>query len=79
MSNKLSLKGYGTTSNKKKGSRDSNSQNIRAQLIFSSEIALSWKSLISVFQEFSASINKTFILVGSLSTRLSFHGDWKIS
>ena len=79
MSKKVSLKGYGATSNQKKGCRDNNSQNIRAQLIFSSEIALSWKSLISVFQEFSASISKTFILVGSLSTRLSFHGDWKIS
>ena len=32
------------------------------------------KSLISVFQEFFASINKMFILVGGLGTRLSFYG-----
>ena len=31
-------------------------------------------SLISVFQEFSASINKKFILAGRLGTRLSFYG-----
>ena len=30
------------------------------------------KSLISDFQEFSASINKTFILAGRLGTKLSF-------
>ena len=30
------------------------------------------KSLISVFQEFSASINKTFILAGGLQTFLIF-------
>ena len=34
----------------------------------------SGKSLISVFQEFSTSINKTFILAGSPGTRLSFDG-----
>ena len=37
------------------------------------EIAHNGKSLISVFQEFSASINKTFILAGRLGTRLSFY------
>ena len=31
------------------------------------------KSLIYVFQEFSASVNKTFIFAGTLSTRLSFY------
>ena len=31
------------------------------------------KSLISIFQEFSSSINKTFILAGRLGTRLSFY------
>ena len=31
------------------------------------------KSLISGFQEFSASIKKTFILEGRLGTRLSFY------
>ena len=30
------------------------------------------KSLISVFQDFSATINKAFILVGVLGTGLSF-------
>ena len=32
------------------------------------------KSLISVFQELSASVNKTLKLAGSLGTRISFHG-----
>ena len=31
------------------------------------------KCLISVFQEFSASINENFILAGKLGTRLSFY------
>ena len=31
------------------------------------------KSLSSVFQEFSTSINKIFILVGTPDTKLSFH------
>ena len=33
-----------------------------------------WKSFISVFQEFFASINKVFILAGGMGTRLSFFG-----
>ena len=37
------------------------------------EIAHNGKSIISVFQEFSASINKTFLLAGRLGTRLSFY------
>ena len=32
------------------------------------------KTLVSAFQEFSASINKTFILAGRLGDRLSFYG-----
>ena len=31
------------------------------------------RSLISAFQEFFASVNKTFILAGRLDTRLSFY------
>ena len=31
------------------------------------------KTLISIFQEFSSSINKNFILAGKLGTRLSFY------
>ena len=31
------------------------------------------ENFISVFQEFSANINKTFILAGRLGTRLSFY------
>ena len=31
------------------------------------------KSLVSAFQEFSASINKNFIVTGRLGTRLSFY------
>ena len=50
-----------------------NSQNIWNLLWFSCEISHNGKSLVSVFQEFSASINKTFILVGRLGTKLSFY------
>ena len=39
----------------------------------SSEIAHNGKSLISIFQEFSSSINKIFILARRLDTRLSFY------
>ena len=38
------------------------------------EIAHSEKSLIYVFQEFSASINKAFIFVAGLGAALSFYG-----
>ena len=31
------------------------------------------ENLVFVFQEFSASINKTFALAGRLATRLSFY------
>ena len=41
---------------------------------FLCEIAHNGKSLISIFQEFSSSINKTFILAVGLGTRLSFYG-----
>ena len=40
--------------------------------LFFSEIAHNVKCLISVFQDFSASINKNFILAGRQGTRLSF-------
>ena len=56
----------------KKVSRDNNSQNISDSLLFSCEIAHNNKILISVFQELSASTNKTFILERILGTRLSF-------
>ena len=39
--------------------------------LVSCEIARNGKSLISVFQEFSASFNKTFILAGRLDNFLS--------
>ena len=38
------------------------------------EIAHSEKSLIYVFQEFSASISKAFIFAAGLGTALSFYG-----
>ena len=41
--------------------------------LVSCEIAHNGKSLVSVFQEISASINKTFSLAGGMSTRLSFY------
>ena len=39
----------------------------------SCEIAHKGKSLISIFQVFSFSINKAFILAGGLATGLSFY------
>ena len=50
-----------------------NSQNIWDKLQFSCEIAHYEQNLISVFQDLFAGINKTFILVGGLGTRLSFY------
>ena len=41
---------------------------------FSCEIGHSGKDLITIFQEFSSSIDKAFILAGGLGTRLSFYG-----
>ena len=38
-----------------------------------SSFHVKWEKFNSVFQEFSSSINKTFILSGGLGTRLSFY------
>ena len=46
---------------------------ITHKVYFSCEIAHNGKSLISVFQEFSASTDKTFILAVGPGTRLSFY------
>ena len=43
------------------------------------ELAQYGKSLISIFQEFFASINKIFILAGRLGTRLSFYEVCRLS
>ena len=43
------------------------------------EIAHYGKTLVSVFQEFFASVNKTFILAGRLSTWLSFYEIYTLS
>ena len=45
-------------------------------LWFSCGVAHSGKSLISVFQDFFASINKNFILTVGLGAALSFYGVW---
>ena len=50
-------------------SRDNQSQNIWDQHWFSCELAHYENSLISVFLELVASINKNFVLSGSLGTR----------
>ena len=55
----------------KKFFRDNNSQNTWEWLEFSSDIAHNGKSLISVFAEFFASINKNFTLTERLATWLS--------
>ena len=52
----------------KKGSREKNSQNI-----FLCEIAHIGKSLISIFQEFSPSIDKKNFFARRLYTELSFY------
>ena len=57
----------------KKISKDNNSSIISSELLFSCEIEPNEKSLISVFQEFSASTNNSLNLTRSLGTRLSFH------
>ena len=49
-----------------------NSQNMRLTLVFMWNSAQREK-LISIFQEFSSSINKTIILARGLGTRLSFY------
>ena len=54
-------------------SRDNHSQNIWDKLWFSFETAHYLKSLIFVFQEFFACIDKIFILIGRLGNRLSFN------
>ena len=41
--------------------------------LVSSEIGCYWRFLISVFEEFFASIDKTLILAGGLGTRLSIY------
>ena len=71
---KLRLKGSEANYNEKKVSRDNQSQNIWDELQLSCEITHNGKSLTSVFQEFSASINKTFILGRRLDASLSFYG-----
>ena len=47
---------------------------VLGKLWFSCEVAHSGETLISVFQEFSSSIGKAFILAGGLGTGLSFYG-----
>ena len=37
-----------------------------------------WKSSISIFQELSISINKTFILTRRLRTKMLFYGFWTV-
>ena len=41
--------------------------------IFETNSSFHVKSFISVFEKFSASISETYILAGSLGTRLSFY------
>ena len=50
------------------------SQDIWGWLWFSCEIEHYGKGLISIFEEFFASIKKISILAGRLGTRLSFYG-----
>ena len=54
----------------KQMSGDNKSQNICGLLYFSNEIPRKGKRLISIFQEFSAKINKNLIFEGRLSNRL---------
>ena len=45
---------------------------LRVTLVFL-QYSGQWENLISVFPEFSASINKTFILGGWMDARVSFY------
>ena len=56
----------------KKEELQSFTKNLTLTLVFMWNSALQ-KSLISVFQEFFACINKIYILAGRLGTRLSFY------
>ena len=55
------------------------SQDIWDYLLFSCEIAHSRKSLISILQEFSSSIDKAFILAGGVGTGVSFYEAFTVS
>ena len=57
----------------------SHSQTILDWLWLSCEIVHYVKSLISVFEEFFASINKILILAGRLATRISFYDVYTFS
>ena len=71
MSKKLCFKGSVVRWNLRNVCKNNNSKHISHELKFSCQREHNGKSLISVFQEFSASINKTFILTGRQGTRLS--------
>ena len=71
--NEIKFEGSGTSYKQKPASRDNHLQNILDKLQFSCEMEKYGKVLISSFQQFFASINKTFILGGRLGTRLSFY------
>ena len=65
------LKWSGASYNQKNVFSDNQSQNIYDQLSFSRQIVHQWKSLIAIFRDFFASINKVLILEGALGTGLS--------
>ena len=67
---KLILKGPGVSQKQETASSNNHAQNISDKLLFSCEIAHYGKSLISVFQEILASIDKSFMLGGRLGTLL---------
>ena len=73
MWHKASFKKSGTSYNQKKVSRDNNLQSICYQLQFSIDTAHYSKGLISIFEEIFDIINKVFILIGTMSTMLSFY------
>ena len=78
LSKKLNLKGSGASWKPKNVSRDNHSHH-KVFETNSCEIEPYEKSLISVFQESFASINKRFILEGGLGAGPSFYGVWKLS
>ena len=69
LTKKVSLKGSGTSYNKKNVAKDNPSQT-REKLVFMTSSALCEK-FTSIFQDI-ASINKNFIEAGKLGTMLSF-------
>ena len=73
LSKKLSFQGSGVSYNQKQVPRNNQLQNAGEKSQFSPEIAHYGTSLIPIFYEFFARIDKIFILTGTLDISVSFY------